>query len=877
MPSALTTGKFSFFIAKDKIISQGFKKLFGPQTLDEDVFRLTGEFSVSLELIVAANAPLKAPCNCGIRVVSDPNSGLSYLALRLYPTSVLRDLKQAGLLSEIPTFALIRKEDVTFRGLEEDSEYEGFLTDYLQQPPHNALTGSELPGELALKIRSGKIDLFFSSGSVFGKTKSSSLSISLLTTPQIRGLIETMDTPDMAAVEFWPELERRNYLDPITFWNSLVRGQEEFHVDVFATDTDFNDAKYWFASADRTPQRIIIELRDEHNIPILENDSRAPWIKVKSVPELFSTVTGNKTELLVSESQGGFMIIPAEATAAELISIRSSSVAVISPLDEQFVFWNSNIGRSYIDKSDLIPLEAPSHVLIFALRPADWFHSQMAIPSDELREENSNAAAELKRYSTGNKVRLFLDGVDYFRALIPRLESIDTASDEHFFHFCSWSLDASFDLLPAPYSTNPRSLAKLLATKLDKVRALIWYNFLPGFSSMAAVNIINGFEYGNPNDVTITLINTECKAILDTRQNLFLKSANHMKIAVVNSGSPAELIGFCGGMDIWPDRVTNGQHDESNNAEWFGLVPHGLHDTMLEIKGEAGYELDHVLYKRWIDATINRIPDRTPNKKSFGYTSYPGLNDEGTVITQVALTIDGRPDPKYKFATEGDFTLFSTLVQAIRNAKQYIYIEDQYFRDPSIISELRNALARNVLVIVLLPNVMWNPERYFEELEVKHLLGVVPIIGEKEEGYDSPRTRTEELRRNYPDLFNVFCAVVPPNDIYIHSKLWIIDDIFLSCGSANLDRKGMGSLPTEPTSCECNIFSMDAVVNTQGARKLAQDARIRLWSEHLFQESISSEEDASNSLFYELLLDPIGAYRNLWANLGGNERIRRLT
>lgn len=63
-------------------------------------------------------------------------------------------------------------------------------------------------------------------------------------------------------------------------------------------------------------------------------------------------------------------------------------------------------------------------------------------------------------------------------------------------------------------------------------------------------------------------------------------------------------------------------------------------------------------------------------------------------------------------------------------------------------------------------------------------------------------------------------------DIFVHSKLWIIDDIFACIGSANMNERSMTH------DSELSAFIIDGFTD-RSARRFAKDLRIQLWSDHL--------------------------------------------
>ncbi|MEU8665104.1 phospholipase D-like domain-containing protein [Actinoplanes philippinensis] len=151
------------------------------------------------------------------------------------------------------------------------------------------------------------------------------------------------------------------------------------------------------------------------------------------------------------------------------------------------------------------------------------------------------------------------------------------------------------------------------------------------------------------------------------------------------------------------------------------------------------------------------------------------------------------------------------MATAIGAAERYIYLEDQYFHeapggDPrfQLYGALRSAACRGVKVI---------------------LVG----SGRKDpaDGGDStvPPVITHDLRRRVLDRLpaaarrNVVMYRI--DNLTVHTKLMLVDDVFASIGSANFFSRSMAGTDSEITS---------TFVTTGD---LVRDLRVRLWAEHL--------------------------------------------
>ncbi len=131
-----------------------------------------------------------------------------------------------------------------------------------------------------------------------------------------------------------------------------------------------------------------------------------------------------------------------------------------------------------------------------------------------------------------------------------------------------------------------------------------------------------------------------------------------------------------------------------------------------------------------------------------------------------------------------------------------------------IIRELGDALRRGVTIALVLPDHP-NVGRADTDASLVHLRGEAPEAvaqGRLQVFCLGSSTRQEDGEHYRP--------------IYVHAKVAIVDDLWTTVGSANLNNRGMRD------DTEMNVSTLDA--------ELAQGLRLMLWAEHL---GLVSEED----------------------------------
>jgi phosphatidylserine/phosphatidylglycerophosphate/cardiolipin synthase-like enzyme len=193
------------------------------------------------------------------------------------------------------------------------------------------------------------------------------------------------------------------------------------------------------------------------------------------------------------------------------------------------------------------------------------------------------------------------------------------------------------------------------------------------------------------------------------------------------------------------------------------------------------------------------------------------------------------PEKIYAGLPHGDFRILESYIRALKGAKRFIYIENQFLWSPEIAK-------------ILIDQLTTQPNPDFR------LVLVLPAKANN--GADDTRGVLAELieadgeadRLLACTLYARSGPIVDP--VYVHAKLAIVDDSWLTIGSANLNEHSLFN------DTEMNIVLHDP--------NLAARTRRRLWAEHL---EVSDDE---------LPADPIAAIDQLWKPISKEQLERRL-
>lgn len=413
-------------------------------------------------------------------------------------------------------------------------------------------------------------------------------------------------------------------------------------------------------------------------------------------------------------------------------------------------------------------------------------------------------------FTPGNLVEPLIDGKAYLDHLATSFAGM-TAGD--YYHFSAWRATPTHPVQPdVPGSpTYMNQLLSLIGAGVA-VRGLLWY--VPGsFWDVLGVAPTQAAE-----NITVVdgLITGGGHAVLDHRVVSYIVS-HHQKKAVLTTGGGSTAWAYVGGIDVAFDRWDTPAHSDPTirPKEKFA----GWHDVHTAIRGAAVAQVWENFKQRWNDPTrphaVPGIPGGAVPTPITG--SAPAPATFGSHNVQLLRTLACKNT--YSFLPGGEQTVRLAYEQAIDLAEHYIYIEDQYAWPCTLASRLNAAARRGVKVIFVLAHEYDMAALRYNHNYLRHdeFLDVVRA------GTAAPNVSVYHLQRPSGG-----------DDIYVHSKLMIIDDCYAAIGSANIGHR------SHTSDSELHIAVVDDdIVGSQmnGAPvtvcRFARQLRMNLWDEHI--------------------------------------------
>jgi phosphatidylserine/phosphatidylglycerophosphate/cardiolipin synthase-like enzyme len=172
------------------------------------------------------------------------------------------------------------------------------------------------------------------------------------------------------------------------------------------------------------------------------------------------------------------------------------------------------------------------------------------------------------------------------------------------------------------------------------------------------------------------------------------------------------------------------------------------------------------------------------------------------------------PEHVYRAMPKGEFSILASYVGALRSAERLVYLENQFLWSPEIVSILEDKLRhpphdrfRLLLVLPAKPNS-----------GADDTAGQLGVLADADGGAGRMLACT---------LYALAPGIV--DRVYVHAKVGLVDDRWLTVGSANLNEHSLFN------DTEINVVSHDPT--------LARQTRLQLWSEHLGRPTAAIEGD----------------------------------
>jgi len=368
----------------------------------------------------------------------------------------------------------------------------------------------------------------------------------------------------------------------------------------------------------------------------------------------------------------------------------------------------------------------------------------------------------------GNQVELLVDGGE----VLPRMVVDVTAAQSHV-HVSGWFFTPSFRM--GGDGPTLRGLLADAATRCD-VRVLAWAGaplplFHPDRNEVRAMceELARG---------------TRIEMELDAKERPM--HCHHEKLVVVD-----DRIAYVGGLDL--TSFAGNRFDHSAHETRVGV---GWHDACLRIEGPTAADVAEHFRLRWPHAL-----------------DPPAAVERAGIAAQLVRTV---PENLYDGLRDGEFTILESYLRALRSAARFVYLESQFLWAPEVVGvladKLREPPSDDFRVIVLLPAKPNNGQD-----DTRGQIGV--LIDADRDGGGGDRFLACTL----------FQRGEHPSPVYVHAKIGIVDDAWLTVGSANLNGHSF-----------FNDTEVNAVVRDPD---FVRAARLGLWSEHFEREASGEPEE----------------------------------
>ncbi len=381
----------------------------------------------------------------------------------------------------------------------------------------------------------------------------------------------------------------------------------------------------------------------------------------------------------------------------------------------------------------------------------------------------------------GCKMQVLIDGAEALPAIAEEI-----AGAQRYVHITGWHLAPHFEL---DRGERPAVLGRLLADAADRVdvRVLVWAG--------APVPLFHPTRKEVAEDVANLVRDTGIRCEPDPREHPF--HCHHEKTVIVDG-----RVAFVGGIDMTDaagDRFDVPGHPARRRLGW--------HDVGTRLEGPIVADVAEHFALRWHELTGEQVEVPEPGPAAGPHT------------VRLRRTV---AEGMYDAFPRGDFGILAAYLHGLRSAQRLVYLENQFLWAPEIVAVLADKLRRaphpDFRLVVVLPARANNGQD-----TTRGQLGVLAAADAEGGGGRFLACTLRSLAETRAD------------PLYVHAKVGIVDDRWLTIGSANLNAHSLFN------DTECNVVTEDP--------ELVRDTRIRLWAEHLeLTEGELADEPATTTV-----------------------------
>lgn len=461
----------------------------------------------------------------------------------------------------------------------------------------------------------------------------------------------------------------------------------------------------------------------------------------------------------------------------------------------------------------------------------------------------SQGAKQAPRMTAGNKIRVIFDGVMLFEDIATAIKNARTS-----INILQLIIDPRVDLEFGSFEDDRTPLFGLLelaSSRGVRVRILIdrfaEYTKLQERATSLQDKLSSEAAKLSPESAVITVRDFP----------IWEPGRLHSK-AIIIDGATAYIMGATFEQEMFDDT----SHPVMANPEEARDFKEPLHTESVKIQGPGAADVEGFFAELW----------NANDTKYYGgvdqiTTAMSGTQGKDTI--QIVRTV---PPAVGVGPPTGEMEILEAYQRAFANAQHFIYVENQYLLFRPILEAIRSAMDRNPnLQVILLLNQ--NPDQEplkYREWQARAIRDIL--------GPPSPQLGIFSLW----SLGSGINGKTRIRRTYMEGKLTIVDDMWMTLGTANLDGLSMAAFETEGNSSPSRaLLPLQPLINSKRSMELnavvfertsfapntgfIRSVRCDAWMEHLGSAGLPTCQGTA----------PPGGWLSVW-NMVANDNVNSL-